>query len=323
MLVMRIYTLWAAILLLMSTDATAATIKAEAINAAEFTGGALPDGQSALTAKVQILLDRHHASPGVIDGYSGSNVDKAIRGAEAMFGLDKDGVLDADLWKRISAEQSPAIIRYTITEDDVADIATDLPDDYAELAQLEWIGFTSVAEKIAETFHMDLDFLSQLNPDANFSEVGEKIWVSDTGGSANKDVARIVVDKKTQRLLAFDPDNEIVAAYPVTIGSDSLPSPAGQMEVTAVAIEPTYSYRPEVNFKQGENDEELTLPPGPNGPVGLVWIDLSKPTYGLHGTPEPAEIDKTFSHGCVRLTNWDAYELANLVSPGVPVEFVE
>jgi len=95
------------------------------------------------------------------------------------------------------------------------------------------------------------------------------------------------------------------------------------MEVKAVAKEPTYSYRPDVSFKQGGNDEALTLPPGPSGPVGMVWIDLSKPTYGLHGSPEPAEIDKTFSHGCVRLTNWDALELADLVAAGVPVEFAE
>lgn len=295
----------------------------EAINAAEYNGDALPDGQSALTAKVQILLDRQNASPGVIDGYSGENVDKAIRGAETILGLPEDGVLDEDLWQRISGDQSPVVVRHIITDQDVADITPTLPQDYAELAKLDWLGFTSPAEKIAETFHMDIDLLKQLNPEVDFARVGAEIWVVDPADSAETEVARVVVDKARQRLLAWNGEDALVASYPVTIGSQSLPSPEGSMEVKGVAVEPTYSYRPDVNFQQGGNDEALTLPPGPNGPVGIVWIDLSKPTYGLHGSPEPAKIDKTASHGCVRLTNWDALELADLVAPGVPVEFAE
>jgi len=303
--------------------AGAAALTPEGINAAEYNGGPLPDDQSAITAKVQILLDRIGASPGVIDGYLGENVEKAVRGAEIMLGLREDGVFEEDVWRRISADQSPVIVRHTISDADVSDIVAPLPDDYAALAERDWLGFTSPAEKIAEKFHMDIDFLEQLNPDADFSEAGTAIWVVDPLENVDTAVVRIVVDKPTQRLLVWDENKSLVASYPVTIGSDSLPSPEGTMEVKAVATEPTYSYRPDVNFQQGGNAEALTLPPGPNGPVGIVWIDLSKPTYGLHGSPEPAEIDKTYSHGCVRMTNWDARELAALVSRGVPVEFAE
>jgi lipoprotein-anchoring transpeptidase ErfK/SrfK len=303
--------------------ASASALTPEGINAAEYEGGPLPDDQSAITAKVQILLDRIGASPGVVDGYSGENVEKAVRGAEILLGFDEDGVLDNDVWQRLSGDQPPVIVRHTIADADVSDIVAPLPNDYSELAERDWLGFTSPAEKIAERFHMDIDFLEQLNPDADFAKVGAEIWVVDPSDDVETPVARIVVDKPTQRLLAWDDNKTLVASYPVTIGSGSLPSPEGAMEVKAVAKEPTYSYRPDVNFRQGENAEELTLPPGPNGPVGIVWIDLSKPTYGIHGSPEPAEIDKTFSHGCVRLTNWDALELADLVSAGVPVEFAE
>ncbi|PZN49764.1 MAG: hypothetical protein DIU65_13850, partial [Proteobacteria bacterium] len=126
-----------------------------------------------------------------------------------------------------------------------------------------------------------------------------------------------------KQVFAYDEAGKLVAAYPATIGSSDTPSPSGTHAVSRIAFDPNYTYNPKVNFKQGDNDKILTIPPGPNGPVGTVWIALDKPTYGIHGTPEPSKIGKTHSHGCVRLTNWDAAELAKLVKPGVPVEFVD
>jgi len=136
-------------------------------------------------------------------------------------------------------------------------------------------------------------------------------------------VARLVADKALGQLLGYDGNDKLVVAYPATIGSPQTPSPSGTYKITGVAINPTYQYRPDVNFKQGNNSEKLIIPPGPNGPVGSVWIDLTEPTFGIHGTPEPSKIDKTNSHGCVRLTNWDAEELAKMVEKGVPVEFID
>ena len=135
-------------------------------------------------------------------------------------------------------------------------------------------------------------------------------------------VARIEADKGLRQVRAYDAGGTLIVAYPATIGSEDNPSPSGTHTVEGVAPMPDYTYNPKINFQQGENTEVLTIPPGPNGPVGSMWIDLSEPTYGIHGTPEPSLIDKTGSHGCVRLTNWDAEELAGMVEPGVVVEFV-
>ncbi|TCD15361.1 L,D-transpeptidase family protein [Oricola cellulosilytica] len=306
---------------LTTLQASQSPIEPGQVNDATYDGGPLPDGQSPLTAKVQILLDRAAVSPGVIDGYGGESVEKAIRAFETINGLPVDGTMDEEVWSALQANTGDTIVSYTITEEDLTDIVEPLPEDYAELAELDWLGYTQVDEKLAERFHMDVEFLHALNPGADFASPGAQIWVADPGEDAEVDVARIVADKSLSRLLVYDSADKLVLSYPVTIGSEQTPSPSGTHEVVAVAIEPTYSYNPDKNFQQGDNDEPLTLPPGPNGPVGLVWIDLSKPTYGLHGTPEPAEIGKTSSHGCVRMTNWDASELAHLVSSGIEVSF--
>jgi lipoprotein-anchoring transpeptidase ErfK/SrfK len=166
---------------------------------------------------------------------------------------------------------------------------------------------------------MDEDLLRILNPNADFKKVGAKILVADIGAEPETKVARIVVDKAKGELIAYDANDKIVLMDPATIGSEDTPSPSGTMKVNGSAPEPTYEYNPEKNFQQGDNKKKLTIPAGPNGPVGSMWIDLSKPTYGIHGTPEPSKIDKTASHGCVRLTNWDAEALAKLVQPGKTV----
>jgi lipoprotein-anchoring transpeptidase ErfK/SrfK len=215
----------------------------------------------------------------------------------------------------------PVLQGYAITAADMNNIVPSLPEDYSELAEMEWLGYARVSEMLAERFHMDEDFLVALNPGASFAE-GETITVAAPGEFLQGEVARIEVRKDSNRLAAFDANGTMIANYPVTIGSSDNPSPEGVVEVTAVAHLPTYHYDPE-NFVQGDNDEPLTLPPGPNGPVGLVWIDLSKPSYGLHGTPEPSTLFRRSSHGCVRLTNWDAEELASLVQVGTVVEFVD
>ncbi len=306
-----------------ATPALAETPTPDAIRAATYDGGTLAEGQSGLAVKLQVLLDRAGISPGVIDGYKGGMTESALRAYEAQQGLPVDGVLDADVWARLGGDRAaPTVTQYVITAEDTRGRSEPLPNDYAELAELDRLDFTSVAEKLAERFHMDEDFLEALNPDAKFIE-GEEITVTDPGAPTEATVQRIEVDAKSQRLAAYDADGKMVANYPVTIGSQQTPSPSGEHEVTAVAIDPTYTYQPEVNFQQGDNDETLVLPPGPNGPVGNVWIDLSKPTYGIHGTADPATLFKERSHGCVRLTNWDAQELAEMVEVGAKVAILQ
>ena len=151
---------------------------------------------------------------------------------------------------------------------------------------------------------------------------GQTISVAADGNNLDAKVTRIEADKGMRQVRAFGEDGDLIAAYPATIGSEDNPSPSGTHTVEVVVNMPDYTYNPDVNFKHGNNDKALQIPPGPNGPVGSVWIDLSEPTFGIHGTPEPSLIDKTASHGCVRLTNWDAQELGGMVEKGVTVEFV-
>jgi lipoprotein-anchoring transpeptidase ErfK/SrfK len=271
--------------------------------------------------KLQVLLDRAGASPGVIDGFDGDNVRKAVRAFELMHGLPQDGAVDEDVVAALD-RAGPVVGGYVITAEDVAAIGEPIPDDYAEMAQREFLGYASVVELLGERFHMDADLLRDLNPGAQFV-AGETIAVTAYGPDVtDRKVARIEADKTARQVRAYDAEGELVVAYPATIGSEDNPSPSGTHLVDAIAPMPNYTYNPDVNFQQGENTEKLIIPPGPNGPVGAMWIDLTEPTFGIHGTPEPSKIDKTASHGCVRLTNWDATELAGLVEKGVPLEFV-
>lgn len=301
-------------------------LTAELINAADLAAipaQRLPEVEqltpSQAIVRLQILLDRAGASPGVIDGFDGDNVRKAILAFEMMNGLPADGLIDPEVLSRLGME--PVVGGYTITQDDVANVTGPTPADYADKALQTSLGYESVAEAVAERFHMDIDLLAALNPGATYA-VGEQIVVAAPGKPVSEvKVARIEADKGLRQLRAYDEEGRLIVAYPATIGSADNPSPSGSHVVEGVATMPTYTYNPKINFQQGDNTEVLTIPPGPNGPVGSIWIDLSEPTYGIHGTPEPSLIDKTGSHGCVRLTNWDAEELAKMVSPGVIVDF--
>ncbi len=275
-------------------------------------------------ASLQILLDRRGASPGVIDGRFGSNVDKAIVSYRSI-NSDNLKSTDAEGIKKALAESGgDPFINYTITAADAAGpFVASVPSDYGEKAKLDKMSYTSVTEQLAERFHMDEAYLKALNPQANFGRVGTIIKVANVGQPATRQVTRIVADKSKKQVFGYDASNKLVVSYPATIGSTDTPSPTGTHAISRVVLDPDYTYNPNLNFKQGENNKILTIPPGPNGPVGNVWIALDKPTYGIHGTPDPSKIGKTESHGCVRLTNWDAQELAKLVKPGVPVEFVE
>ncbi|UXU75101.1 MULTISPECIES: L,D-transpeptidase family protein [unclassified Paracoccus (in: a-proteobacteria)] len=300
-----------------------ARISAEEIEQASYDGGDLPPGQSALTAKVQILLDRSGISPGVVDGWRGGMSESAIRAFQRRAGLPITGRMDHAVWDLLQGYAAePVTGDYTITAEDATGLVDRIPTDYAEKAQMSSQGYTSVLEKLAERFHMDEKFLAKLNAGRQFVP-GTTIKVTVPAKPIRARVTRIIIDKETRRVAAYDASGHLVADYPATVGSSDTPSPHGTHTVAAVALNPTYTYNPKRNFKQGNNDKVLIVPPGPNGPVGTVWIDLSKPTYGIHGTPTPSQLFVNQSHGCVRLTNWDAWELAHMVKPGeTQVEFL-
>jgi lipoprotein-anchoring transpeptidase ErfK/SrfK len=299
-----------------------ATVNPADVLAVEYSGGPLPDGFSVLTLKLQILLDQAGMSPGIIDGINGRNVAKAVAGVETLMGVPVDGVLDAAVWQRLPRD-TPVLVEYEITPEDVAGpFLSSVPTDFSEMAKLDALSYTGPLEMFGERFHMDVVLLSKLNPGADFSRAGTTVVVAGASGYAVKiPVASLIADKVNAQLRGYNAEGKLVVTYPATIGSDELPSPSGTHSVNAIATEAAYYYNPDRNFRQGDNKDKLKLPPGPNNPIGTTWIDLTEPTYGIHGTPEPSKIDKTRSHGCIRLTNWDVEELAGLVKKGVPVEF--
>ncbi|MBO3658165.1 L,D-transpeptidase family protein [Acinetobacter haemolyticus] len=295
----------------------------DAINSAEWYED-MPRRQLPVYARAHVMLNNAHASPGAIDGSNGQNTLKAIASFQQMNGLTPTGQLTKETWDALVAKQTkPAYVEYTITEADLkGPYAESIPTDYALQAKMKGLYYTRVTEMLGEKFHMDERFLRQLNPRANFNKVGEKIVVANVRNDLPEDIHLIVAHKGAKQLYLFNSRNQMIASFPATIGSTSTPSPTGTYKVTGVAKNPWYSYSPS-NFVQGKNLKPLSLPPGPNGPVGNIWIGLSKRSFGIHGTPNPSMISKNASHGCIRLTNWDANDLGNKVRAGVTVRFLE
>tara|TARA_R110002167_G_scaffold22816_3_gene81432 strand:- start:326 stop:1471 length:1146 start_codon:yes stop_codon:yes gene_type:complete len=273
--------------------------------------------------RVQILLDRTRFSPGVIDGLGGGNTRHAIAAFEKANGMTVDGELDAAVFQALTSGDSARVLTdYTLTPEDVGGpfIGT-IPDDIEALSKLETVGYSNAREALAERFHMTEALLDALNPGVDFNRAGQTIVVAETGpDTLQGEVARIVVNKAESSVRAFAADGTLLAFYPATVGSSQTPSPSGSYTVRAIAPEPNYTYDPS-RVSYGDGGSAVVVPPGPNNPVGSVWIDLSRDTYGIHGTPDPAEIGKTASSGCVRLTNWDAEQLAGAVTSGVDVKF--
>ncbi len=306
-------------------------LTAEAVNSAAFSPKAKSTGLSPVTLKAQVLLDRLRFSPGVIDARGGENFKKAVSAFARAQGLPSTGELTQELWARLTeAATEPVLVEYTIAEADVKGPFVALPAKMEEQAKLDHLGYTSLEEMLAERFHMDESLLKALNPGKPLNQPGTSVLVANVRADRGKDrkaagspekVTRIVVDKKFGELQAYTKDGRMVAVYPASIGSAETPSPSGAHKVQTVAMNPTYTYKPEFKFAGVSADKPFTLKPGPNSPVGTVWIDLDTPSYGIHGTPAPDKVSKAASEGCVRLTNWDAEELAKLVQKGTVVEF--
>ncbi|MNC32512.1 putative L,D-transpeptidase YkuD [compost metagenome] len=220
-------------------------------------------------------------------------------------------------------QKTAAFGTYQITAEDIkGPYAKAIPRNYAQQAKMPGLYYTRVSEMLGEKFHIDEDFLKQLNPKANFKKVGETINVPILRNDLPEGVALIIAHKPARQLYLYNSTNQMIASFPATIGGSGTPSPKGTHKVIKVAANPVYGYNPK-NFVQGSNRQKLALPPGPNGPVGNMWIALSKPTFGIHGTPNPSLISKTASHGCIRLTNWDANDLGRKVQPGTVVKFLD
>ena len=352
----------------------------------------IPDSEDRPIMQAQVVLDRVGFGPGVIDGKMGMSTENALRGFQEANGLDVTGKLDEETkgalgeWERI-----PATRVVTIPASWGSDSYTDMPEDVAEKAKLEKLGYASLDERLAERFHTTVDVLKQLNPNGkpagmtgsssaseagmdgsaakqapstpdatptktasaeasddaastSYFTAGRQIRVPNIGadriapgklesrswqqtlaslgvGTEHEEVDRIVVSKAGKTLKAYRGD-ELVGLFTVSSGSSEFPLPLGNWDILGEAYNPPYSYDPEVLGKDDTDGKTYKFAPGPNSPVGVVWIDLSKEHYGIHGTPDPETIGRAQSSGCVRLTNWDAARLAQMVSQSTKVEFV-
>jgi lipoprotein-anchoring transpeptidase ErfK/SrfK len=319
-----------ALALALSSPTEAAKLDTAAVNAAQWSGKAASGIDPALV-KAEILLDRASFSPGEIDGREGDNLTKAIAAFQISQGLAGEGKLDRQTWDKLVATSGDSVlVEYQIAKGDVKGPFTrKIPAKMEEMAHLRHLGYRNPLELLGEKFHMSPALLKALNPRKSFKKAGDSILVANVLQPDPKRkqamkgiVTKIEVDKDARVVRAFDKSGKLVAFYPATIGSEEKPAPSGTFKVVGVALNPTYTYNPKYAFKGVKATEPFTIAAGPNNPVGSVWIDLDAPSYGIHGTPEPDKISKRSSHGCVRLTNWDALTLAAMVRNGAEVDFI-
>jgi lipoprotein-anchoring transpeptidase ErfK/SrfK len=188
--------------------------------------------------------------------------------------------------------------------------------------ELKALGYESVHEALGERFHASPALLKKLNPQADFTKAGSLIQVPNVADlPALPKAAKVVIDKSDSTLALQDGSGKVFAQYPASSGSDRDPLPIGEWKIQGVATNPTFHYNPALFWDADPSHSKATIAAGPNNPVGILWIDLSKEHYGIHGSPEPSQVGHTQSHGCVRLTNWDAARVAQWARPGTVVIF--
>lgn len=289
------------------------------------TKSAAPQTESSYL-RLQVLLDRAHFSPGEIDGVRGVNTTKALRAFRAAHRLPAAADLSPATFRALTANEKipagatlPTLVPYTVTEEDLRGPFVTIPNELMEQANLPALGYQSPLEALGEKFHINPKLLARLNKGKDISNPGVEIQVPNIREDVPPKAAKIVVSKSQHFLEALNASGRVVAEYPTTSGSQHDPLPLGNWKVTHVTPHPVFFYNPDLFWNAPESDAKAKIQPGPNNPAGVVWIGISKEHYGIHGTPEPSLVGHAESHGCIRLTNWDAAELAKMVGPGTPV----
>ncbi|PYQ08852.1 MAG: murein L,D-transpeptidase [Acidobacteria bacterium] len=269
--------------------------------------------------RLQVLLDRAHFSPGEIDGAAGGNTSRALDAFRRERGSRSRGPVSEEDWSALESDKAPTLVDYTLTEKDVkGPYQRNIPEDMMERAKLDALSYTSPLEALGERFHASPKLLRALNAGRGFARAGEVVQVPNVHTEAPGKAAKVVVTEADQSVVALDGRGRVLARFPATMGSEHDPLPIGTWKINGVSKDPPFFYNPDLFWDAKGDQSKAKIAPGPNNPVGVVWIDLSKEHYGIHGTPEPSKIGKTESHGCIRLTNWDAEELSRMVSPGMP-----
>jgi lipoprotein-anchoring transpeptidase ErfK/SrfK len=294
----------------------------------------------------QVALDRVGFSSGIIDGKEGYNYTGALKGFQQAQGLPQTGRLDQATQDALKQSLPPTRLVRIPQSFAQGPFTPDLPKEPSAQAKLPHLGYRNLVEALSERFHTTPETLVAFNKAGtkiggesiirvpNIANVAEAKFETDERdwnrtlialgvAPVQPNVEKVIVDKSDGVLRAFSADNKLVAQFPATMGSEHDPLPIGRWKIQGVSRNPDFRYNPKLFWDAASKDEAAVLQPGPNGPVGVVWIDISKPHYGIHGTSEPSTIGRAESHGCIRLTNWDAARLAQMIKPGVAAIFQE
>lgn len=289
----------------------------------------------------QVLLSAAGFSPGVIDGKDGSLFKEAIRGFQQSRGLRPNGQLDAPTRRALLQDGRSSTVHVKLGRSDISgDYVYPFPRKPEGQAKLERASYRNMLEEVAERYHTTPRVIVALNGPTALIGIGQTLRLPNVlptstnyGGSPLKEEHRawfvklnvdanvprgsyVVVDKSEGQLKVMDESDRLVAQFPVTTGSEHDPLPLGRWKVPTYSFLPPFHYQPDLFWDVDDSKDEKMLPPGPNGLVGVAWLDLSKEHYGIHGTNEPQNIGKTESHGCLRMTNWDVLKLSRMLNPG-------
>jgi lipoprotein-anchoring transpeptidase ErfK/SrfK len=305
-------------------------LDANAINSAPVSVPIQGDVSGPSVLKTQVYLDRATFSVGALDGRWGKNTGIALWWYQRSRGLNATGAVDEATFRSLASEAAgaPAVVGHQLTEDDVKGPFVTIPEDVYDKEKLSCLCYESLSEKLAERFHTTTEFLELLNSGRKLSDLkaGDSVNVPNVRQAVTQDrpdIARVVISIAGSTFNAFDSAGNLLLHAPTTLGSKYDPSPNETVSVKKVVHDPHFHYQPTLFHEVPDSDPEANLNPGPNSPVGVVWIALSKPHFGIHGTADPDSIGYASSHGCVRLTNWDAKEVGHRISPNVQVEFVD
>jgi len=296
----------------------------EALNAASLLPGRGHAVAAHAVARAQVLLDRAWFSPGEIDGHQGRNLQRALTAFQRASGLKTTGRLDAATAKALEqGDTGGAFTTYTVTDKDVAGPYTRIPVHMAERAMLKSLDYETIREALAERFHVSESMLASLNPGrAKDFRAGDELIVPDVTARPPIDGAarRIEVEKRAKTLWVLGADRKVLGAFPISIGGPRDPLPLGVLKIVSEVPNPTFTYNPALLKNAPRDARKAEVAPGPNNPVGSIWLGLSKPHWGIHGTPNPAQLGREETNGCIHMTNWDAQRLAKLVKPGFEVD---
>jgi lipoprotein-anchoring transpeptidase ErfK/SrfK len=282
-----------------------------------------PGAAGEAVVRAQVLLDRARYSPGEIDGKYGDDLVIAVKSYQTAHELKTTGTIDAETWALLNRDAVAITTTYTITAADVKGPFVTIPKDVQEEAKMKWLGSESAEEGLGEKFHESPRLLAEMNPGKKFDKAGVQITVPNVRRGPALRAVRVVVSKSKRTVSALGVGDKVLAVYPATVGGEHDPLPLGDWKIASVTPNPWFYFQPMRYWNANPKEATAKLAPGPRNPAGVVWMGLSKPHYGIHGTPDPGHIRHGESYGCIRMTNWDAQDLSHMVHPGTPAMLVE